>query len=609
MKKKYILWTALCSMFALASCESVLDKTDLGAADPDLVSGDSVLANLSLNYIYNQNLPDWGGYTSISALGSSTYTEESYNQGSSQNKYLEGAIAENDVTDFGTALNATNNYGKIRTINSFISDLQLNPKMDAGAKNRLLAQAYFFRAWRYFELVKLYGGVPLVLTPQNAVGIENREGTFLPRNTTSQCVKQISADLDSAAKYLPATWASPAANWGRITKGGALALKGRLLLYAASPQFNPTDVNTKWQASYDANKAAYDALTANGSKLIADYAKIWFTESGNTEAVFVTGYNTSVGDQQRRNSGWEASNRPKYSTVSGGGSNLPSWDMVKAYPMKDGKKPGDSKYAYSDLLFFKDRDPRFEKTIAYNGCTWPMSNVPNNRLWTYYAAGKSVENGGVNFSFTGFYCKKALQTSDVAGSTLDQSNTIYSGTDWQEIRFAEVMLNYAESAAGVGKLDEAYTQLINIRKRAGIEAGSDNLYGLKANMSRAEMFKAILDERQVEFAFEGKRFWDLRRWRLLESTLNGSKGTKVQINLKTTGVPADFATSRDGMKLEDVYTNYFTIALTPNALMSRTAINYLPKYYFFAIPTSAIDNNPLLKQNDGWTNGAFNPLE
>jgi hypothetical protein len=83
----------------------------------------------------------------------------------------------------------------------------------------------------------------------------------------------------------------------------------------------------------------------------------------------------------------------------------------------------------------------------------------------------------------------------------------------------------------------------------------------------------------------------------------------VQINLKTTGVPADFATSRDGMKLEDVYTNYFTIALTPNALMSRTAINYLPKYYFFAIPTSAIDNNPLLKQNDGWTNGAFNPLE
>jgi hypothetical protein len=84
----------------------------------------------------------------------------------------------------------------------------------------------------------------LVLTPQNAVGIENRQGTFLPRNTTSQCVKQISADLDSAAKYLPATWASPAANWGRITKGGAMALKGRLLLYAASPQFNPTDVNT-----------------------------------------------------------------------------------------------------------------------------------------------------------------------------------------------------------------------------------------------------------------------------------------------------------------------------------------------------------------------------
>ncbi len=609
MKKKYILWSALGAMLSLASCESVLDKTDLNAASPELIAGDSVLANIALNYIYNQNLPDWGGPTAVSGIGGSVYTEESYNQGSGQNKYLEGAIAENDVTDFGTALNATNNYGKIRTINTFIADLEKDNLMDKGAKSRLIAQAIFFRAWRYFELVKLYGGVPMITIPQNAVGTEAINAAFVPRNTTTECFKQMSADLDSAVKYLPSTWITPAANWGRVTKGAAAALKGRILLYAASPQFNPTNQASKWQAAYDANKAAFDILTASGAKLITDYGKIWFTEVGNTEAVFVTGYNTSVGDQQKRNSGWEAANRPRYSTVSGGGSNIPSWDLVKAYPMKDGKKPGESKYTYSDLLFFKDRDPRFEKTIAYNGCTWPMSNVPNNRLWTYLAAGKSVENGGVNISNTGFYCRKALQTSDVAGSTLDPSNTIFSGTDWIEIRFGEVMLNYAEAAAAVGKLDEAYTQVINVRKRAGIEAGSDNLYGLKANMSSAEMMKAILDERQVEFAFEGKRFWDLRRLRLLESTLNGKRGTKAVISLKTTGVPADFATTRDGMKLEDVYTNYFTIALTPNGLMSRPAINYLPKYYFFALPTQALNNNPLLKQTNDWTNGTFNPLE
>ncbi|MEA5257822.1 RagB/SusD family nutrient uptake outer membrane protein [Arcicella aquatica] len=619
MKKKYIIYTALCSMLALASCESVLDKTDLGAASPDLIAGDSVLANIALNYVYNQNLPDWGGVTAISGIGGSVYSEESYNQGSSENKYLEGTLTQADVSDFGTALNANNNYGKIRTINSFIFDLGNDKLMDNGAKNRLLAQAYFFRAWRYFELVKLYGGVPLVLTPQDAVGQEARDASFIPRNTTTQCYNRIAADLDTAMKYLPTVWQSPSANWGRVTRGAAAALKGRVLLYAASPQFNPNDVVSKWQTAYDINKQAYDILTASGSKLFADYGKMWFSEItggvGNSEAVFITGYNTSPGDQQKRNNGWEASTRPKYSTGSGGGSNIPSWDLVKAYPMKDGKKPGAStKYTYSDQLFYKDRDPRFEKTIAYNGSTWPMTNVTNNRLWTYqqYDANAkkyvSVENGGTNGSNTGFYCRKALQTSDVAASTLDASSTIYSGTDWMEIRFAEVLLNLAEAATGVGRLDEAYTQLKVIRARAGIEAGTDGLYGLKANMTRAEMFTAILDERQIEFAFEGKRFWDLRRWKLIEKTLNGTKGTKVVIALKTTGVPSDFAATRDGLKLDDIYTNYFTVTITPNALMTRNAIAWKPEYYYFAIPQAAINNNPLIIQNNTW-GGAFDPLQ
>ena len=482
--------------------------------------------------------------------------------------------------------------------------------MASKAKNKLLAQAYFFRSWRYFELVKLYGGVPLVLTPQYAVGVEAREATFVSRNSTTECYIQMAADLDSAIKYLPAVWPSPSANWGRITRGAASALKGRVLLYAASPQFNPTDLSPKWQKSYEANKQAYDILVAGGAKLFNDYGKMWFTEVGNTEAVFVTGFNTSTGDQQRRNNGYEASTRPRYATATGGGSNIPTWDLVKAYPMKDGKNAGDasSKYAYSDQNFYKNRDPRLDKTIAYNGSTWNMTNVPNNRLWTYQVAGKTIENGGTNASNTGFYCRKALQTSDVANSTLDFSNTAFSGTDWMEIRFAEVLLNLAESATGVNKLDEAYTQLKAVRARAGIEAGTDGLYGLKANMTRDEMFKAILLERQIEFAFEGKRFWDLRRWRALESTLNGKKGSKVVIALKTTGVPADFAATRDGLSLDDIYNKYLTVTVTPNTLMTRPAPNFKEGHYFFPIPTQAINNNPKIVQNTTW-GGAFNPLQ
>jgi hypothetical protein len=272
--------------------------------------------------------------------------------------------------------------------------------------------------------------------------------------------------------------------------------------------------------------------------------------------------------------------------------------MVKAFPMLDGKKPGEStKYTYSDQLFYKNRDPRFDKTIAYNGANWPINGNTAYKVWTYFVNNKTVEAKASN---TGFYTRKAINP------TVGVSDVQFSGTDWIEIRFAEVLLNLAESACGINNLDEAYTQLKAIRKRAGIEAGTDGLYGLKANMTRAEMFDAILYERQIEFAFEGKRFWDLRRWKLIEKTLNGKRRTGVTINLKTTGVPADFATNRDNVSLDVAYTNYFTIVT--KQLDTKYAINWKPEYYFFAIPQSAIDNNPKLIQNISW-GGGFDPLQ
>lgn len=592
MKKKYIVLSAVCSMLALSGCQDILNKTDLASADPDLIFKDSTLASLSLSYIYDQNLPTWGGVTMISGIGGSSYTDESYGE----SKYLEGTLTTADVTDFGTALSPSNSYGKIRTINSFIQDMK-NGSIQTGARNRLLAQAYFFRAWRYFELVKLYGGVPLVLVPQDAVGVEARNAAYIPRNLTSENYRQVVADLDSAVKYLPGKWPNPATDWGRLTKGAAAAFKGRALLYAASPQFNPGDATDKWQAAYDANKQAYDILVANGAALHSSYDQLWFQEQNNPEAVMVTGFNTSTGDQAKKNNGYDNATRPKY-TGTGGGSNQPSWEMVKAYPMLDGKKPGEStKYTYADQQFYKNRDPRFDKTIAYNGATWPLNGNANFKLWTYYAGGKTVESTASN---TGFYTRKAINP------TVEASQVQYSGTDWIEIRFAEVLLNLAESATGIGKLDDAYTQLKAIRKRAGIEAGTDGMYGLKANMTRAEMFDAIMYERQIEFAFEGKRFWDLRRWKQIESVLNGKRRSGVTINLKTTGVPADFATTRDGLKLDDVYANYFTI--TVKQMDTKYAINWKPEYYYFPIPLQAIDNNPKLVQNSVW-GGAFDPLK
>ncbi|QHV99964.1 RagB/SusD family nutrient uptake outer membrane protein [Spirosoma endbachense] len=591
MKLSNKLLVAFCSSLLLTSCMDVLDKTDLGSTQGALIFKDSMLTQMNLDFIYDQNLPAPIGSLGPEPLGISGLSDESYGE----SKLLQGTVLVNDVTDFGTALKADNNYGKIRVINMFLNDVKAGP-LPQYTKNKLRAQAQFFRAWRYFDLVRLYGGVPLVLTPLAAVGVEAKQLDFLPRNTTAETFAQIVKDLDSTIASVPGRW-SASNDWGRVTKGTAAALKGRALLYAASPQFNPTDDQARWQAAYDANKQAYDLLTANGYGLHASFDQLWFQEVNNPEAVFLTGYNTATGTQTAKSNGYDNSTRPSYAGTAGG-SNQPSWEMVKAFPMLDGKKPGEStKYTYSEQLFYKNRDPRFDKTIAYNGANWPLNGNTAYKVWTYYVGGKTIESKASN---TGFYTRKAINPSVSTGDAQ------YTGTDWIEIRFAEVLLNLAESAVGINKPDEAYTQLKAVRKRAGIEAGTDGLYGLKANMSRAELFDAILYERQIEFAFEGKRFWDLRRWKLIEKTLNGTRRTGVTINLKTTGVPADFATNRDNVNLDVAYTNYFTLAF--KQLDTKYSIAWKPEYYFFAIPQSAIDNNPKLIQNTTW-GGAFDPLK
>ncbi|WP_311182073.1 RagB/SusD family nutrient uptake outer membrane protein [Hymenobacter volaticus] len=226
-----------------------------------------------------------------------------------------------------------------------------------------------------------------------------------------------------------------------------------------------------------------------------------------------------------------------------------------------------------------------------------MNGNTNYKIWTYLRGTTSVEPSGA--TNTGFYLRKAIDPR------LGVNDVQYAGTDWIELRYAEVLLNLAEAACGVNNIAEAYTQLKAIRQRAGIEAGTDGNYGLQANMNRAQMFDAILYERQIELAFEGKRFWDLRRWKKVES-LNGKRREALIITLKTTGVPADFATTRDNLDIDQVYTNYFTLA--PRVLDTRYAINWKSPYYFFAIPQQSIDNNPQLIQNNTW-GGAFDPLQ
>lgn len=620
--KSLKIYAIIAGLLGLTACTKVLDKTDLSKLTPELVFNDSTLVQLNMDNLYDNNLPLWGGQNTNSSLSGvqSQLSEEGQATG---NVLMEGTMSygTNEPGDFGTSLNTNNtqpstNWGKIRQINTFIQSVETSPLPDY-TKRKFIAQAKFFRAFRYWDLVRIYGGVPLVLTPLEGVGQEARDAALLPRNTTSQCFTQIVADLDEAIATLPGKWPSNS-DWGKITKGAAAAFKGRVLLYRASPMFNPTDNAAMWQAAYDANVAAKNILDANGFGLNPNYKTMWFTELNNPEAVMITGYNEASGDQQKKNNGWDKSCRPSY--LNGSGSNTPTWELVRSYPMKDGKMPDDNtgNYTYSDTLYYKNRDPRFDATIAYNGCTWPLDGDAHYKLWTYYeTSSKSTEAKASN---TGFYCRKA-----VSEGLFSFGDPQYSGTDWMEIRYAEVLLNLAESAVGIGKTstgDEGYGGLIAVRKRAGILPGADGLYGLADGMSRSQLFDAVLFERKIEFAFEGKRFWDLYRWKRM-SDLNGWYRNRIRIVLKTgSGIPSASALKdannpnyRDNQNLDNMTSNYFTTITNDNHNGSNSTtkldtkpINFLSKYYFFPIPLAAVTNNPNLQQNNNW-DGSFDPLQ
>jgi hypothetical protein len=591
MYKRIYIYISAGFLLLTTACSKVLDKRDLSSLQAGLVFGDSLLARSYLDNLYDQNLPGWGGTWNGTA---SNLSDESYGD----SKYFEGTLQVSDVGDFGTKVDANNNYGKIRAINVFFEEIDKGTLSESW-KSTLKAQAYFLRAWRYFELIKLYGGVPLILQQQYPVGEQGKEDALVPRSKTSECIAQILKDLDVAINNLPARWTN-ADDWGRVTSAAAAALKGRVLLYWASPEFNPSDLADRWQAAYDACKAAKTLLSSNGYALHSSFSQMWFSEVNNPEAVFVTGYNNATGDQVKKNNGFDNSTRPSINGT-GGGSNQPSKELIDAFPMKDGKKITEASpdYPYDAQLFYKNRDPRFDATIAYNGVVWPLNNVSNYKVWTYFENGKSIEQGKA--SNTGFYCRKAIDPKLLVGDVQ------YSGTDWMEIRYAEVLLNLAEAANGVNKPVEAYDELKAIRQRAGIIAGSDGMYGLKAGMTRAELFSAILDERLYEFAFEGKRFWDLRRWKLFETKLNGKRRTGVTINLKTDVISgADFKAQRDTIALDRAYKEYFEIKT--KVMDTKYDIGWKPEYYYFPIPKSALDNNPLLIQNVGW-GGNFEPAQ
>jgi starch-binding outer membrane protein, SusD/RagB family len=668
-----------------------------------------------INDIYSLCIPR--SNTDVSYDNPSTGTADLYATSTEEYGGLSDFVSDNVMTNstvpdffYNEAKTSRSPWGRIRNCNDAIEGIEGGTLPDA-QKKELLGQAYFFRAWTYYRLVKVYGGVPIVDHVQNPIaGASGGLDLAIPRSTTKECLDFLCKDLEKAASYLPLKW--DAGNWGRVTAGTALAVEGRARLLYASPLFNRTDDIARWQVAYEVNKRAVDTLNASGYYGLAylntpginasGWAKM-FSDYQSPEGVFISLYNNLSpisGIAPDLNNTWESSIRPI--NAGGGGGKSTTAEMVDLFPMVTGlpaidkdKNPINS---YDKEIFFKNRDPRFYRTFAFPGVQWTFFGTPNKtsshpytpgtkyQLWNYAwyettakqtdeeLSGYGADRLATNYK--GIYIRKRSDDLGVNAVPLYVYDTLTStpfkrsAAPYMEIRYAEVLLNFAEAACGAGHGDEALAALRLIRQRVGYTGNCGLDDALSGN--RAALFAAILYERQVELAYEGKRFDDMRRWMLWDggvgqaslkdtwalagfggntctylgvNPLNGQRRNGLELRVSSAVTVGGIAavgdandpvfkntnvvfannvkrpqawniSSSDTIQLDSVV-NFYRYNLTRKQRLVDTknkVIMFRPEYYFIGLRSSAQTNNSTLLQTIGWTDtqkgglGTFDPL-
>lgn len=520
---------------------------------------------------------------------------------------IDGVLGVNDVRFTGNQFRGNpgdNKYWDIARCNDAITNI---PKgtMAADKQRILLGQYHALRAMTYFELVKVYGGVPLILEAQlaNSVYMDGRK-------SARECFEAIVNDLNTSMTMLEGFNPGDGDGRGKITKLIAACLKAKVLLYWASPQFNPLNdpkhpyQASRWTDALAANKEAYDLCIAAGKSLMPNYLDIFRVEgTTNTEAILVRTYSNTIPNRGHQG---EQRNRP---TSEGGSYNVywtPTTKMLDAYPMRDGKPLGSSTaFPYDAVMFWQNRDPRFEATFATNGSVYPLSGNTTRKQWTYNTAINESNGNAV-------YVKRFTTPAIAAGAVVYSSGTGGgSGMDWIDLRLAEVMLNYADCLNETNNITEAKNMVRQIRIRAGIVAG-DSDYGLGLANGIPAMRTLILNERQVEFAFENKRNADLRRTRTMH-LLNGNM-SKLEVALVSSGQKAILEASTNGVMFRETlninnkatYQTYFRNVTTT---LNFGAYNVPEFHYFYTFHNDFVNFGTNILTTVGWPGGTFDPLD
>lgn len=478
-------------------------------------------------------------------------------------------------------------YSNIRAVNVLIKNLPRAP-LRAAYKTQMVAEAHFLRAWYYSILVEHYGGVPLVgdtlLTYETPI--------VAKRSNYEDCVNYILAECDSAAAVLPTT--QTGLNYGRASLGACLALKARVLLYAASPLFNgttlPKDAGPGGGKDVDPALVGYPSFDANRWKMAEDAAQkvialgAYSLNTVNNYQTSSPGYgfqglfplrvNTEYIFQLMRptgNNDLENLFLPPSRNGNGNGS-FPYQGLVDAFPMSNGKLITDPASGYDPNNPYANRDPRLaysiirDQTILLvrtgNGQT--NGSAPVNLYTGTYNGIPTTQDAVHQGTITGYYNNKMLDPQALSGSFSFATNRCQP-----LIRYAEILLDYAEAANEYeGPTTNVYSAVNAIRQRAGLDP-----YELPDGLSKDDMRTYIQNERRIELAYEGHRFFDVRRWKIAPQTEN----------IQSQGMEVD----RNG--------NAVTYKV-----FNVTKHNFRPAMYLWPFPISETGKSPELVQNPGY---------
>lgn len=544
MKKNHLYIIASAVLLSFSSCSDFLDRYPQDELSDGSFWKTPKDAEMAVTDLYAA-LPTWD-------------TDEDINSDNAVHgiKWANGNISKGiyDPADFGWS----GNYATIRQANLLLEKIDEIPDYPQADKNKVLGQAHFFRGFVYFELIRSFGDVPYIDKTLSLAEQEN-----ITRTPREEVYAKVMADLDKAIEFLPTEWSS--SEYGRVTKGAARAFKARAALY-----YGHWDVAAA-ESKAVMNQGIYELYDKDNT---GKYAELFWEKADNCkEFILVTQYNYP--EKEHYLIGWEC-----FPTLGWGGIN-PTQSLVDAFEDINGAPISKSTSIYDPTNPFANRDPRLEVVVLHSGETMYGVTVKTAPLKSSGKAGIAQHNDA---TATGYYQQKWLDPS------IDpMTDGWHMGKDWVAIRYAEVLLTYAEAQNEISPLDPSAFDAVNqVRRRVGMpELQNTNAALPTYCASQDDLRQRIRNEWRVEYALEGgKRMWDIRRWGIAKDVLNAPfEGMRYKL------VKSPDAVEGDNGEI-CIYYQGDPIKLNGSS--------YKDHNYIYPVPQAEIDLNPKLTQNPGY---------